>query len=96
MPHLCARSETFDRPRDMKASTSGRSAESIGSVLTRWTRNTVGAVLKVRPLPQHIGLIMDGNRRFAEQRRAECIEGHKYGYSKVSLIQPWNMAHDRD
>src|SRR3954469_17941578 len=32
-----------------------------------------------RPLPRHVGIIMDGNGRWAEQRGLPRLEGHRRG-----------------
>lgn len=37
-------------------------------------------------LPNHIGFIMDGNRRFAKKRRFAIVEGHKSGAEKMHEI----------
>jgi undecaprenyl diphosphate synthase len=37
-------------------------------------------------LPQHIGIIMDGNRRWARQHKLEALKGHEYVANKV--IEP--------
>src|SRR5438105_15343030 len=42
-------------------------------------RGEVGA----RPLPRHVGIIMDGNGRWAEQRGLPRLEGHRRGSDSV-------------
>ena len=37
-------------------------------------------------LPRHVGIIMDGNRRWAERRRLPVKEGHKAGVKSVKRI----------
>jgi undecaprenyl diphosphate synthase len=34
---------------------------------------------KIKPLPQHVAIIMDGNGRWAQQRGLTRLEGHKQG-----------------
>src|SRR5438552_17842187 len=36
-----------------------------------------------RPLPRHVGIIMDGNGRWAEQRSLPRLEGHRRGSDSV-------------
>ena len=47
--------------------------------------------LKIDPqgMPKHIGIIMDGNRRWAKERNLSSLEGHLKGYEKVKLIPGW-------
>jgi undecaprenyl diphosphate synthase len=40
-------------------------------------------------LPKHIGIIMDGNRRWAKERNLPTIEGHRKGYEKVKAMPEW-------
>lgn len=42
--------------------------------------------LKARPLPRHVGIIMDGNGRWAEGRGLPRIEGHRVGSESVREI----------
>jgi len=43
-----------------------------------------------RPLPRHVGIIMDGNRRWARQRGlADPSVGHKYGAEHVENVLSW-------
>ena len=41
---------------------------------------------KLASLPTHVGIIMDGNRRWAKQHGFEVLKGHEYAANKV--IQP--------
>lgn len=40
-------------------------------------------------VPQHIGFILDGNRRFAKLRGLKPWRGHEYGKEKVHQILDW-------
>ncbi|HEY8210679.1 MAG TPA: polyprenyl diphosphate synthase [Myxococcaceae bacterium] len=42
--------------------------------------------LRERPLPRHVGIIMDGNGRWAEARGLPRIEGHREGSNSVREI----------
>ncbi|MGV3621716.1 MAG: isoprenyl transferase [Archangium sp.] len=44
------------------------------------------ATLKTRPLPRHVGIIMDGNGRWAEGRGQPRIEGHRVGSDSVREV----------
>ena len=37
-------------------------------------------------LPKHLGIIMDGNRRWAKSKGLEAIEGHKKGIETAKII----------
>jgi undecaprenyl diphosphate synthase len=41
------------------------------------------AAAETRPWPRHVAIIMDGNGRWARQRRLPRIEGHKEGIKSV-------------
>jgi short-chain Z-isoprenyl diphosphate synthase len=46
-------------------------------------------------VPQHIGIIMDGNRRFARMLRARDISvGHKLGADKLREMLDWCFEHN--
>lgn len=45
--------------------------------------------------PKHIGIIMDGNRRFARQLGAQDVAvGHRIGADKLREMLDWCFAHD--
>jgi len=46
-------------------------------------------ILKQGQIPNHIGFIMDGNRRFAKKYNVEKKEGHVKGFDKLSETLQW-------
>jgi len=44
------------------------------------------AEVGARPLPRHVGIIMDGNGRWAEQRGLTRLEGHRKGSDSVREV----------
>ena len=40
-------------------------------------------------LPTHVGIIMDGNRRWARERNLPTFEGHLKGYEKMKQSPAW-------
>ncbi len=40
-------------------------------------------------IPQCVGIIMDGNRRWAKKRGLPTLEGHRRGYKKLKEITLW-------
>ncbi|XP_076041707.1 dehydrodolichyl diphosphate synthase subunit isoform X2 [Oratosquilla oratoria] len=54
-----------------------------------WAEWLVINILRVGPLPKHVAIIMDGNRRFARQQQKETIEGHTSGFQKLGEVLQW-------
>lgn len=48
-------------------------------------------ILKCGPLPDHVAIIMDGNRRFADKLKIQRNTGHLYGYDR--LIKTIELLH---
>jgi undecaprenyl diphosphate synthase len=44
------------------------------------------ALVKSKPLPRHVGIIMDGNGRWAEARGLDRVEGHREGSNSVREV----------
>lgn len=44
---------------------------------------------KSREMPKCIGIIMDGNRRWAKERGLPTFEGHRSGYKKLREVIEW-------
>ncbi|KAH9330228.1 hypothetical protein KI387_002336 [Taxus chinensis] len=40
-------------------------------------------IVSVGPVPQHIAIIMDGNRRYATKRNMQKLRGHELGYNSL-------------
>lgn len=40
-------------------------------------------------VPQHIGLVLDGNRRFAKRLMLKSYKGHEWGAKKVEKVFDW-------
>lgn len=45
--------------------------------------------LKIGSAPQCVGIILDGNRRWAKANGLPTLEGHRRGYDKVKEIMEW-------
>ncbi|XP_031484056.1 dehydrodolichyl diphosphate synthase CPT3-like [Nymphaea colorata] len=52
--------------------------------ICNFLRKLLWAILAVGPIPNHVAVIMDGNRRFARTRKLEKEYGHRFGF--LSLI----------
>ena len=66
--------------------------EAIGvySIYRSWLKNTIDSGEK----PNHIGVIMDGNRRWAQERDLIPWEGHWEGADKVEEFLDWCLELD--
>ena len=40
-------------------------------------------------LPKHIGIILDGNRRYAKKHGMPTLKGHEKGYNKINDVLKW-------
>ncbi|MDD5031421.1 MAG: polyprenyl diphosphate synthase [Patescibacteria group bacterium] len=40
-------------------------------------------------IPKHVGIIMDGNRRWARERNLSTLDGHLAGYEKMRQAPEW-------
>jgi len=45
--------------------------------------------VKSRPVPEHVAIIMDGNRRFAESIGLRPLTGHEKGREKLEEVLEW-------
>lgn len=50
------------------------------------TKKFVARCIETGPVPQHIGFVMDGNRRFAKNHHIELKEGHSAGFESMAQI----------
>jgi ditrans,polycis-polyprenyl diphosphate synthase len=55
-------------------------------------RRTLLSILSAGPVPQHIGFVMDGNRRYARQRNQEVQEGHYAGFQALRKVDTFCPA----
>ncbi|KAK7680072.1 hypothetical protein QCA50_016797 [Cerrena zonata] len=56
-----------------------------GKLLTQ-LKKVFGQIIKTGPTPKHVGLIMDGNRRYAKNHKIELKEGHNLGFESMASI----------
>ena len=47
---------------------------------------------KTENIPSHVGIIMDGNRRWAKERGLPTLEGHRRGYDNIKKVGKWCKA----
>lgn len=51
-----------------------------------WIHRVCTKVLKSGPIPKHVAIIMDGNRRFAKKNSMDRAEGHLKGFDKLTEV----------
>ncbi|CAG8699504.1 932_t:CDS:2 [Dentiscutata erythropus] len=57
------------------------------SYISHHAQSLLIKILKQGPIPQHLGFIMDGNRRFARKMNyKQVVEGHFMGYDKLQEV----------
>lgn len=44
----------------------------------------------MKKIPEHLGIILDGNRRWAKERRLPNSQGHRKGLQKVKQVVDWS------
>lgn len=56
-------------------------------LVMEWLRATVSRLIQYGPVPEHLAIIMDGNRRFAQRAAGGDVrQGHTKGFDKVSCF----------
>jgi ditrans,polycis-polyprenyl diphosphate synthase len=55
-------------------------------------KNFLIPVLRRCKIPEHLGFVMDGNRRFARHARKPTEQGHKSGYWRLQRVLLWCFA----
>lgn len=49
-------------------------------------KKVFGKIIQTGPTPRHVGIIMDGNRRYAKSHKIELKEGHNLGFESMAQI----------
>ncbi|PNS16451.1 di-trans,poly-cis-decaprenylcistransferase [Sphaceloma murrayae] len=57
-----------------------------GEWCLRRLRELLIGALRQGPVPQHVAFVMDGNRRYARNRRMETLEGHHLGSVALAKV----------
>jgi tritrans,polycis-undecaprenyl-diphosphate synthase [geranylgeranyl-diphosphate specific] len=77
------------------APTSSRYLSSIlAGALRESTERHLLDLIRKEPVPHHLGLIMDGNRRFARDHGLVIEEGHLKGKDKLEELLNWCLETD--
>jgi len=52
-----------------------------------WLHRQIISILKCGPIPKHIAIIMDGNRRYAREKHVPRQQGHLKGFDKLTEVK---------
>jgi len=63
--------------------------ERMYQQVLRACRSVLAGIVSQRPVPRHIGFIMDGNRRYAEYKGIDRCKGHTEGYGTLLDSLQW-------
>jgi tritrans,polycis-undecaprenyl-diphosphate synthase [geranylgeranyl-diphosphate specific] len=66
----------------------------LQKILYRLYERRLEKLVKSRKRPRHLAIILDGNRRWAEELRLSANEGHRKGFENVVRVIRW--AQDLD
>lgn len=69
--------------------TSPLGALRVPDVVYRFYERRLARSLENHPLPGHIGVVLDGNRRWAKQSGASTAYGHQVGAEKIHEFLHW-------
>ena len=65
-------------------------ADALPGLLYRLYDRRLERAVRRGPLPRHIGVILDGNRRFARERGlSTAADGHRIGAEKIPELLDW-------
>jgi tritrans,polycis-undecaprenyl-diphosphate synthase [geranylgeranyl-diphosphate specific] len=66
----------------------------VGDAVARTVEATLLREVRADPVPRHVGIIMDGNRRFAEAMGEPALKGHEYGRDTLENVLDWCLELD--
>ena len=78
-----------EKGRTMKAPKTPRAGSSTGLLHWLYNRLMVNALRPDTAVPRHIGVITDGNRRWAREFGATTEQGHRAGAQKIIEFLGW-------
>jgi len=64
-------------------------SQSITKGLIRAKEERLKSMVMKNPVPHHVAIIMDGNRRYAEEEGEEAMKGHLHGREKLEDVLEW-------
>jgi len=67
----------------------GEITERVSGAVAKQVEANLLREVRQDPLPAHIGIIMDGNRRFAEEIGVPAVKGHEFGRDTLENVLDW-------
>jgi len=64
-------------------------SHAVGDALRDLTEKRLLELVKSEPVPNHLAIIMDGNRRFAAAEGLDIAKGHAKGRDTAELLLDW-------
>jgi len=64
-------------------------SHAVGDALRDLTERRLLELVKSAPVPNHLAIIMDGNRRFAAAQGLDIAKGHAKGRDTAELLLDW-------
>jgi tritrans,polycis-undecaprenyl-diphosphate synthase [geranylgeranyl-diphosphate specific] len=68
--------------------------DRVGDAVAKTVEATLMREVLAERVPLHIGIIMDGNRRFAESMGEPAVKGHEYGRDTLENVLDWCLEVD--
>lgn len=69
-------------------------SDSISRSLVRAKEERLKKLVLQNPVPKHVAIIMDGNRRYAREYGKSSMEGHLSGRDKLENVLEWCLELD--
>ncbi len=76
-------------PAAPKARGSPYFSHAVGDALRDLTEKRLLDLVKAEPVPAHLAIIMDGNRRFAQEVGLDVRSGHAKGRDTLEMLLDW-------
>jgi tritrans,polycis-undecaprenyl-diphosphate synthase [geranylgeranyl-diphosphate specific] len=67
----------------------GRIMDEISKPIYGFYEGRLEAQVRKGNMPAHVGLILDGNRRWAKEIGFDTTMGHRYGFEKLKSVLRW-------
>ncbi len=64
-------------------------ARAVGDALRNMTERRLRELVRAEPVPRHVAIIMDGNRRFASAQGLDVQGGHARGRDTLEQLLDW-------